>query len=53
MTVPDLVPLNPARILFVKVTKSLFGRKKKSESGIALVLRMQSPRGAYPYLVGA
>ncbi|KAI5938221.1 Serine/threonine-protein kinase PLK3 [Manis javanica] len=29
VTVPDLVPLNPARILFVKVTKSLFGRKKK------------------------
>ncbi|KAK2494005.1 hypothetical protein MC885_014561 [Smutsia gigantea] len=45
VTVPDLVPLNPARILFVKVTKSLFGRKK-SESGIALVLRMQSTRGA-------
>lgn len=35
VTVPDLIPLNPARILFVKVTKSLFGRKKnKSESGI-------------------
>ncbi|KAM5266475.1 serine/threonine-protein kinase PLK3 isoform 2-T2 [Hipposideros larvatus] len=28
VTVPDLIPLNPARILFVKVTKSLFGRKK-------------------------
>ncbi|OWK04627.1 PLK3 [Cervus elaphus hippelaphus] len=28
VTVPDLTPLNPARILFVKVTKSLFGRKK-------------------------
>ncbi|XP_036206013.1 serine/threonine-protein kinase PLK3 isoform X5 [Myotis myotis] len=28
VTVPDLVPLSPARILFVKVTKSLFGRKK-------------------------
>ncbi|XP_045715665.1 serine/threonine-protein kinase PLK3 [Phyllostomus hastatus] len=28
VTVPDLTPHNPARILFVKVTKSLFGRKK-------------------------
>ncbi|XP_004621628.2 serine/threonine-protein kinase PLK3 [Sorex araneus] len=28
VTVPDLIPLNPAKILFVKVTKSLFGRKK-------------------------
>uniref|UniRef100_A0A8C6D3A0 Serine/threonine-protein kinase PLK n=1 Tax=Moschus moschiferus TaxID=68415 RepID=A0A8C6D3A0_MOSMO len=28
VTVPDLTPLNPAKILFVKVTKSLFGRKK-------------------------
>lgn len=38
VTVPDLIPLNPARILFVKVTKSLFGRKKnKSESGILVV----------------
>lgn len=35
VTVPDLIPLHPARILFVKVTKSLFGRKKnKSESGM-------------------
>lgn len=32
VTVPDLTPLNPARILFVKVTKSLFGRKKKSKN---------------------
>uniref|UniRef100_A0A452VJ11 polo kinase n=1 Tax=Ursus maritimus TaxID=29073 RepID=A0A452VJ11_URSMA len=32
VTVPDLIPLNPARILFVKVTKSLFGRKKKSKN---------------------
>uniref|UniRef100_A0A8C4KXD4 polo kinase n=1 Tax=Equus asinus asinus TaxID=83772 RepID=A0A8C4KXD4_EQUAS len=28
VTVPDLIPLNAAKILFVKVTKSLFGRKK-------------------------
>ncbi|XP_064137944.1 serine/threonine-protein kinase PLK3 isoform X2 [Loxodonta africana] len=28
MTVPDLTPPNPARSLFAKVTKSLFGRKK-------------------------
>ncbi|XP_004442063.1 PREDICTED: serine/threonine-protein kinase PLK3 [Ceratotherium simum simum] len=28
VTVPDLIPLNPAKILLVKVTKSLFGRKK-------------------------
>ncbi|XP_007531041.1 serine/threonine-protein kinase PLK3 isoform X2 [Erinaceus europaeus] len=28
VTAPDLIPLNPAKILFVKVTKSLFGRKK-------------------------
>ncbi|XP_077005994.1 serine/threonine-protein kinase PLK3 isoform X2 [Tamandua tetradactyla] len=27
-TVPDLTPPNPARSLFAKVTKSLFGRKK-------------------------
>uniref|UniRef100_A0A8D0QCQ5 polo kinase n=1 Tax=Sus scrofa TaxID=9823 RepID=A0A8D0QCQ5_PIG len=34
VTVPDLTPLNPARVLLVKVKKSLFGRKKnKSESG--------------------
>lgn len=34
VTVPDLTPPNPARSLFAKVTKSLFGRKKnKSESG--------------------
>lgn len=47
VTVPDLIPLNPARILFVKVTKSLFGRKKsKSESGMPVVLRVQSGRGA-------
>ncbi|XP_064445343.1 serine/threonine-protein kinase PLK3 isoform X2 [Mirounga angustirostris] len=32
VTVPDLIPHNPARILFVKVTKSLFGRKKKSKN---------------------
>lgn len=38
VTVPDLIPLNPARILFVKVTKSLFGRKKKSKSGMSVVL---------------
>lgn len=38
VTVPDLIPLNPARILFVKVTKSLFGRKKnKSKSGLLVV----------------
>lgn len=46
VTVPDLIPLNPARTLFVKVTKSLFGRKKKSESGMPVVLRVQSGRGA-------
>ncbi|KAM9243613.1 serine/threonine-protein kinase PLK3 isoform 1-T1 [Dugong dugon] len=28
VTVPDLTPPNPARSLFAKVTKSLFGRKK-------------------------
>lgn len=28
VTVPDLTPLNPARVLLVKVKKSLFGRKK-------------------------
>lgn len=34
VTVPDLTPPNPARSLFAKVTKSLFGRRKsKSESG--------------------
>lgn len=46
MTVPDLVPVNPARILFVKVTKSLFGRKKnKSESGMPAARRVQSGGG--------
>lgn len=35
VTVPELTPPNPARSLFAKVTKSLFGRKKtKSESGV-------------------
>ncbi|XP_004639259.1 serine/threonine-protein kinase PLK3 isoform X2 [Octodon degus] len=29
VTVPDLTPPNPARSLFAKVTKSLFGRKKR------------------------
>ncbi|XP_027629721.1 serine/threonine-protein kinase PLK3 isoform X1 [Tupaia chinensis] len=32
VTVPDLTPPNPARSLFAKVTKSLFGRKKKSKN---------------------
>lgn len=46
VTVPDLTPPNPARSLFAKVTKSLFGRKKnKSESG-ASGLRVQSSRVA-------
>lgn len=37
MTVPDLTPPNPARSLFAKVTKSLFGRKKnKSELEVAV-----------------
>lgn len=36
VAVPDLTPPNPARSLFAKVTKSLFGRKKnKSESGVS------------------
>ena len=55
VTVPDLIPHNPARVLFVKVTKSLFGRKKnKSEFGMPVVLRIQSGVGGlftYTYLV--
>ena len=55
VTVPDLIPHNPARVLFVKVTKSLFGRKKnKSEFGMPVVLRIQSGGGGlftYTYLV--
>lgn len=51
MTVPDLTPLNPARILFVKVTKSLFGRKKnKSKSETSMDLRVQSSRGLVTYM---
>lgn len=39
VTVPDLIPLNPAKILFVKVTKSLFGRKKnKSKFGGSVIV---------------
>uniref|UniRef100_A0A8C0KSY0 Serine/threonine-protein kinase PLK n=1 Tax=Canis lupus dingo TaxID=286419 RepID=A0A8C0KSY0_CANLU len=55
VTVPDLTPLNPARILFVKVTKSLFGRKKKSKSGMSMVSTLSGYRVAgwlVTYIVG-
>uniref|UniRef100_A0ABK0L9X5 Serine/threonine-protein kinase PLK n=1 Tax=Rattus norvegicus TaxID=10116 RepID=A0ABK0L9X5_RAT len=44
VTVPDLTPPNPARSLFAKVTKSLFGRRKSKrfEEGLTVTTVVES-----------